>query len=330
MGGMGMGGFAMSPAPMASMAPPAAQGQKQCDFWTRMGSCRHGENCKFAHIGPGGSGGDAAPMKETYGTGSFQAGKKDKVCDFWARTGSCKHGDSCKFLHSTPTSSGMAYGGFDQGMMGGMMMPPMPVMPSMAMPAMPNADAEAMKAYAAQAQELANQYAAQAQALSQQANNGQPDNSALMGGSDGMGGMLSSPMGMMPMMADYGMSAMPGAQQYAQAMPGAQQYAQAMPGAQTQAMMYMQGTGAGSMEPQAKRKRPGSYTPDGTRICDFFLRDGSCRHGVNCKFSHQKPAGADDLGSVPMASVYDGMPPSTVAIGEAQEGRGLKRPAEQF
>jgi hypothetical protein len=54
--------------------------QKQpCIHWERMGKCKFGDSCGFAHA-------------------------KQGVCTFYVNHGRCRHGDACKYKHVRPNS----------------------------------------------------------------------------------------------------------------------------------------------------------------------------------------------------------------------------------
>lgn len=314
---------------------PAAKSQKVCDFFARMGSCRHGENCKFSHVKPV-AGSKAANGQENgnWGNGDNQKGRTEqKPCDFWARTGSCKHGDACKFLHGNiPTGQNVA-----PNHRVPVSMAMQPQMMQMQIPM--QGDMQAMQAYAQQAQEMANQYARQAQAFAQQAAEAQAaqmvqepyqeqpyqeqpyqeqpyqEQPYFQPYQDPMAPVMQPQPPMQPeagfipyndqmmdqMMDQFGQIALTPTRPYNGGMPSpyqCPQFTMTMPGAAEAAVNYAV---AYNYTPNRRRRSPGYTSP--RKLCDFFSRNGECRNGASCKFEHALlPESVEAFPPMPTAS----------------------------
>jgi hypothetical protein len=72
---------------------------KECRFWKR-GNCKLGERCEHLHL-PREV--ESAPINKqlTPPLPATTATTNTTLCRFWKKTGECKNGDGCKFAHST-------------------------------------------------------------------------------------------------------------------------------------------------------------------------------------------------------------------------------------
>jgi len=83
------------------LAPTATStaARKFCFAFQNKGACRHGDNCRYAHVpnGDGGSGGDSkVPDVDATGIGP---GNEGKFCFAFQNKGACRHGDNCRYAH---------------------------------------------------------------------------------------------------------------------------------------------------------------------------------------------------------------------------------------
>ena len=65
----------------------------KCYAWSKF-NCTHGDNCKFAHTGPGA----CAKVGDAYKGRKFQ-------CMSWKKSGKCSKGEMCLFLHTDATKA---------------------------------------------------------------------------------------------------------------------------------------------------------------------------------------------------------------------------------
>mmetsp|Transcript_84336 Transcript_84336/g.103345 ORF Transcript_84336/g.103345 Transcript_84336/m.103345 type:complete len:360 (+) Transcript_84336:83-1162(+) len=73
-------------------SPNESASREVCQFFTKSGWCKFGEECRFEHVhGPDTP---VAPMG-----GVPTAEKSGEVCQFFAKSGWCKYGDHCKYGH---------------------------------------------------------------------------------------------------------------------------------------------------------------------------------------------------------------------------------------
>jgi hypothetical protein len=72
---------------------------KECRFWKR-GNCKLGDRCEHLHL-PRDV--ESAPINKQFTPPlpPTAATTKSTLCRFWKKTGECKNGDGCKFAHST-------------------------------------------------------------------------------------------------------------------------------------------------------------------------------------------------------------------------------------
>eukprot|EP00884_Botryococcus_braunii_P010147 jgi/Botrbrau1/19133/Bobra.0077s0045.1 len=69
---------------------PQRPGQTVCDFFSKTGHCKFGEQCKFDH---------PACYAVKYNLARLPLRPGEPICGFFERTGECKFGASCKFHH---------------------------------------------------------------------------------------------------------------------------------------------------------------------------------------------------------------------------------------
>eukprot|EP00405_Crypthecodinium_cohnii_P051933 CAMPEP_0206592784 /NCGR_PEP_ID=MMETSP0325_2-20121206/41197_1 /ASSEMBLY_ACC=CAM_ASM_000347 /TAXON_ID=2866 /ORGANISM="Crypthecodinium cohnii, Strain Seligo" /LENGTH=364 /DNA_ID=CAMNT_0054102545 /DNA_START=8 /DNA_END=1099 /DNA_ORIENTATION=- len=93
MGMMGMG--------MGGGAGMMGQKTKVCSHW-REGKCEYGDNCRFAHTGPGGcTERGQQQMASAQAEFEDQGDPSQRPCTHWTMY-KCEYGDSCRFSHDGP------------------------------------------------------------------------------------------------------------------------------------------------------------------------------------------------------------------------------------
>lgn len=80
---------------------PERVGQPDCGYYLKTGTCKYGSTCKYHH--PRDRRG-AGPV--SFNILGLPMRKEEKECPYYMRTGSCKFGVACKFDHPEPRSVG--------------------------------------------------------------------------------------------------------------------------------------------------------------------------------------------------------------------------------
>ncbi|XP_023881040.2 LOW QUALITY PROTEIN: zinc finger CCCH domain-containing protein 3 [Quercus suber] len=80
---------------------PERVGQPDCGYFLKTGTCKYGSTCKYHH--PRDRRG-AGPV--SFNILGLPMRQEEKSCPFYMRTGSCKFGVACKFHHPPPASLG--------------------------------------------------------------------------------------------------------------------------------------------------------------------------------------------------------------------------------
>ncbi|KAK4577163.1 hypothetical protein RGQ29_027610 [Quercus rubra] len=80
---------------------PERVGQPDCGYFLKTGTCKYGSTCKYHH--PRDRRG-AGPV--SFNILGLPMRQEEKSCPFYMRTGSCKFGVACKFDHPQPASLG--------------------------------------------------------------------------------------------------------------------------------------------------------------------------------------------------------------------------------
>jgi len=89
---------AASPAGAAPSDVPRGPKTQLCLFFQKLGTCKHGLNCKFAH-GEQELGNDVAGPAAAAPAADEPRPPKRRLCKFFEEHGTCKHGANCTFAH---------------------------------------------------------------------------------------------------------------------------------------------------------------------------------------------------------------------------------------